>query len=331
MRFDLSAMTTKKKIFIAGNNGMVGQAMCRAISKMDNVQVISAPRKDLDLTRQDQVEEYVKLHKPDEIYVVAAKVGGIVANRDYPAQFIYENLMIESNIINVAHKEGVSKLIFFGSSCIYPKLSKQPIKEEYLLTGLLEPTNEPYAIAKIAGIKLCESFNRQYGTDFRSVMPSNLYGPGDNYNPKNSHVIPGLISRFHKAKINGDESVTVWGSGNALREFMHVDDLANAVVFLGEVSKEEFQDKTHPMCAHVNIGSGEERSIGEIANIIKNITDYEGKIIFDTSIPDGTPRKILDSSLMRSFNWEPKINLEQGLEMAYSDYLNSLESGSIRI
>lgn len=318
-------MELKKNIFVAGANGMVGSALKRELEKENQNNVITFPRKVLDLTDQSKVLQFFLENKIDEIYLAAAKVGGIQANNNYPADFLYENIMIQSNVIHQAFKAGVPKLLFLGSSCIYPKLSQQPIKEEELLSGFLEPTNEPYAIAKISGIKLCESYNRQYNTDFRSVMPTNLYGINDNYHIEDSHVIPGLIRRFHDAKTNCENEVVVWGSGNPKREFLFSEDMASASIFIMNLKKEAYIDLID-QSSHINIGFGSDISIKELAQNISDVVGFKGKIIFDNSRDDGTPRKILDSSKLKSIGWEPRIKLKEGLNIAYNDFLVNIET-----
>ena len=311
------------KIFIAGHNGMVGSALLRFF-KSKNVALITRERKELNLLNQLQVQKFFKNNKIDQIYLAAAKVGGIVANNNYPANFIYENLMIQSNVIHSAFLNGVKKLLFLGSSCIYPKNTKQPIKEEQLLTGKLELTNEPYAIAKIAGIKMCESYNRQYGfshgIDYRCIMPTNLYGPGDNYHDKNSHVIPGLINRLHRGKIDKESKVVIWGTGKPMRDFLYVDDLARAAVKLMNIDKKIYNKLTLPMSSHVNVGSGTEISIRELVEEIKKVVNFKGRIEFDSSKPDGTLRKLLDNKLIRYFGFKNIISLHKGLIKTYKDY-----------
>ena len=313
------------KIFVAGHNGMVGSAICRELHNQ-NVDVITASRQELDLTNQYQVTDYFAAQKFDQVYLAAAKVGGIHANNSYPAEFIYENLMIQNNIIHSSHQSDVVKLLFLGSSCIYPKLATQPMTEEALLSGYLEQTNEPYAIAKIAGIKMCESFNRQYGTDYRSVMPSNLYGPGDNYHSENSHVIPALIRRFHEAKLNNAKEVTAWGTGSALREFLFVEDMASASIYVMNLSTEEYNKQVSSMLSHINVGSGVECSIKELSETIATVVGFDGTIIWDKSKPDGAPRKLMDSTKLFSLGWQPKFDLQSGLIEAYGWYLNNFKS-----
>ena len=318
-------MELKKNIFVAGANGMVGSALKRELEKENQNNVIAFPRNVLDLTDQSKVLQFFLENKIDEIYLAASKVGGIHANNNYPADFLYENIMIQSNVIHQAFKAGVSKLLFLGSSCIYPKLSQQPIKEEELLSGFLEPTNESYAIAKISGIKLCESYNRQYSTDFRSVMPTNLYGINDNYHIEDSHVIPGLIRRLHDAKTNCKNEVVVWGSGNPKREFLFSEDMASASIFIMNLKKEVYIDLID-QSSHINIGFGSDISIKELAQNISDVVGFKGKIIFDNSRDDGTPRKILDSSKLKSIGWEPRIKLKEGLNIAYNDFLENIET-----
>jgi GDP-L-fucose synthase len=308
---------TNKRIYVAGHRGMVGSAIVRALKQRGYINIITRTHAELDLTDQTQVKEFFDSEKVDEVYLAAARVGGIHANNTYPAEFIYQNLMIESNIIHQAWAHGVTKLLFLGSSCIYPRLAAQPIEEEALLTGLLEPTNEPYAIAKIAGIKLCESYNRQYGTDYRSVMPTNLYGPGDNYHPVNSHVLPALIRRFHEAKLNGDDTVAIWGTGTPRREFLYVDDMADASIHIMELDHNIYAANTEPMLSHINVGTGTDVMIRDAAEIIKTVVGYEGSITFDSSKPDGTPRKLMDSSKLSKLGWKPKIALENGIAKTY--------------
>ena len=312
------------KIFVAGHRGMVGSAICRQLKKLD-VQIITAERDKLDLVNQSQVLDFFKKHKIDQVYLAAAKVGGIYANNTYPADFIYKNLMIQNNIIHSSFKSEVIKLLFLGSSCIYPKFAKQPIEENALLSGQLELTNEPYAIAKIAGIKMCESYNRQYSVDYRSVMPSNLFGPGDNFHHENSHVIPALIRRFHEAKEASKSEVIIWGTGSALREFLHVDDMARAAVHVMNLDISSYRNKTNPRLSHINIGTGTDCSIKELAETIAEVIGFSGKISWDSSKPDGTPRKLMDSSILKSTNWSPKFTLKDGLRHTYKWYLDNIE------
>jgi GDP-L-fucose synthase len=313
------------RIFVAGHCGMVGSAICRQLSAT-NDEVITAVREELNLTNQIQVQSFFEKNKFDQVYLAAAKVGGIYANNTYPAEFIYQNLMIQNNIIHSSHKTGVMKLLFLGSSCIYPKLAMQPMSEAELLNGHLEPTNEPYAVAKIAGIKMCESYNRQYGNDYRSVMPTNLYGPGDNYHPDNSHVIPALIHRFHEAKASNAKAVTAWGTGAALREFLHVDDMATASIHVMNLSVGLYQSQTPSMLSHINVGSGTECSIKELTETIADVVGFRGVITWDKSKPDGAPRKFLDSTKLNSLGWQPKFGLRDGLKDTYNWYLNNLKN-----
>ena len=314
----------KLRIYVAGHKGMVGSAICRILNEK-NICLITRNKKELDLTNQKKVKVFFEKEKIDQVYFAAAKVGGIFANNNFPADFIYENLVIATNVINSAFLGGVKKLLFLGSSCIYPKLAKQPIKEESLLTGLLEPTNEPYSVAKIAGIKLCESFNRQYGKshkiDFRSLMPTNLYGIGDNYHPTHSHVIPGLFHKFYNAKINKKSRVIVWGTGNQRRDFLNVDDLALASYHIMNLNKIKYKQYIKPMCSHINVGSGFDIKIKDLAEIIKSITEFKGEIKFDKSKPDGMKRKLLDISLINKLGWKAKYDLKEGLEKTYKDFL----------
>ena len=318
----------KLRIFVAGHKGMVGSALVRLLKKKKNIEIITRDRSKLNLINQTEVQNFFKKEKIDQVYLAAAKVGGIYANNTFPAEFIYENLMIEINVINSAFLSGVKKLLFLGSSCIYPKYAKQPMKEEVLLTGKLEPTNEPYAISKIAGIKLCESYNRQYSKshsiNYRSVMPTNLYGPGDNYHPKNSHVIPGLLRRFHEAKKTKAPFVTVWGTGKAKREFLYIDDMARACIHIMNLDNLTSKQKAEKEIIHLNAGSGSDLAIRKLAEIIKNIVGYKGKIKYDNTKPDGSPRKFIDSSRLNKLGWKPKVSLRTGLKKAYKDFLKSL-------
>lgn len=310
-------------IFVAGHRGMVGSAIVRHMQKLGYYNILTASREELDLLDQAQVQAYFQQHAIDQVYLAAAKVGGIQANNTYPADFIYQNLMIEANIIHAAHIADVDKLLFLGSSCIYPKQAEQPMREEALLTGTLEPTNEPYAIAKIAGIKLCESYNRQYGRDYRSVMPTNLYGPHDNFHPQNSHVIPALLRRFHEAKQQGESEVVVWGSGNPMREFLHVDDMAAASVHVMELDDSVYQANTSPMLSHINVGTGVDCTIRELAETVQRVIGFEGALTFDASKPDGTPRKLMDVSRLKALGWEASITLEEGLVDAYGWFIDN--------
>ncbi|SEL60903.1 GDP-L-fucose synthase [Ectothiorhodospira marina] len=307
-------------IFVAGHRGMVGSAIVRRLKALGYTNILTASRDELDLLDQKAVQAFFARHAIDQVYVAAAKVGGIHANNTYPAEFIYQNLMIQANLIHTAHLHGVQKLLFLGSSCIYPRLAEQPMREEALLTGALEPTNEPYAVAKIAGIKLCESYNRQYGRDYRSVMPTNLYGPGDNFHPDNSHVIPALLRRFHEAVQRGDEEVVIWGSGTPKREFLHVDDMAAACVHVMELSVETYQAHTTPMSSHINVGMGEDCTIRELAETIARVTGFKGRLRFDASRPDGTPRKLLGVGRLEALGWKALIDLEDGLLDVYRWY-----------
>lgn len=310
-------------IFVAGHRGMVGAAIVRRLEALGYRNILTVCRDELDLSDQTQVQTFFKQHSIDQVYLAAAKVGGIQANNSYPAEFIYQNLMIEANLIDAAHQAGVKKLLFLGSSCIYPKLAEQPMREEALLTGTLEPTNEPYAIAKIAGIKLCESYNRQYGRDYRSVMPTNLYGPHDNFHPENSHVIPALLRRFHEAKLNGASEVSVWGSGKPMREFLHVDDMAAASVHVMELDSAIYEANTSSMLSHINVGTGKDCTIRELADTVKRVTGFEGKVTFDASKPDGAPRKLMDVSRLRALGWQSSITLEDGLADAFRWFLEN--------
>ncbi|WP_435257052.1 GDP-L-fucose synthase [Thioclava sp. FR2] len=317
------------RIFIAGHRGMVGGAILRRLQARqaagEALELITRSHAELDLTNQTAVRDFLQAERPEVVILAAAKVGGIHANNSYPAEFIYENLMIECNVIHQAHAAGVRRLLQLGSSCIYPKEATQPMRENALLTGVLEPTNEPYAIAKIAGIKLCESYNRQYGTDYRSVMPTNLYGPGDNFHPENSHVLPALIRRFHQAKLDGLDKVTIWGTGRPLREFLHVDDMAAAALFVLDAPKAEYDAHTQPMLSHINVGSGTEISILDLAHLVAKVVGFQGKIVTDPSRPDGTMRKLMDSALLRDMGWSPQISLQDGLAETYQWFLQTTD------
>ena len=315
-----------EKIYVAGHRGMVGSAIVRHLQQQGFTNFLTRTHQELDLTNQQAVATFFQEEKPSQVYLAAAKVGGIHANNTYPAEFIYENLMMEANIIHQAFLNGVQKLLFLGSSCIYPRLAPQPMSENDLLTGKLESTNEPYAIAKIAGIKLCESYNRQYGQshgiDYRSVMPTNLYGPGDNYHPENSHVIPALIRRFHEAKLANAPEVAIWGTGTPMREFLYVEDMASASVFVMDLDKQTYEQNTTPMQSHINVGFGSDVTIKELALQVGQTVGYQGRITFDTSKPDGTPRKLMDSSRLQKMGWNAKISLTEGLKIAYEDFKN---------
>ena len=317
-----------EKIYVAGHRGMVGSAIVRQLlqSGISPDSLVLKTHAELDLTNQAAVQAFFEAEKPDQVYLAAAKVGGIHANNTYPAEFIYENLIVQANVIHQAWRVGVAKLLFLGSSCIYPKLAPQPMREDALLTGTLEPTNEPYAVAKIAGIKLCESYNRQYGQsygiDYRSVMPTNLYGPGDNYHPENSHVIPALIRRFHEAKVNNASTVTIWGTGTPRREFLYVDDMAAASVHVMNLPKATFDAHTQPMQSHINVGYGQDITIAQLAQAVSQAVGYEGQIDFDPSKPDGTPRKLMDSRRLNALGWQAEVSLDAGLTTAYQDFLD---------
>jgi GDP-L-fucose synthase len=307
----------QQTIFLAGHRGMVGSAIGRRLRAKGYERIVTAPREELDLLDQGAVQAFFRKNAIDQVYVAAAKVGGIHANNTYPADFIYENLMVSANVVHAAHMAGVQKLLLLGSSCIYPKFAEQPMREETLLTGELEATNEPYAVAKIAGIKLCESYNRQYGRDYRSVMPTNLYGPNDNYHPENSHVIPALLRRFHEAVQSGQPEVVIWGSGKPMREFLHVDDMAAACVHVMELDPSVHRDHTQPRLSHINVGTGKDCTIRELAETVAKVTGFEGRLTFDASKPDGTPRKLLDVSRLAALGWHATIDLETGLRSAY--------------
>ena len=322
-------MSVHPKIYVAGHRGMVGSAIVRQLLAHGQPvdRIVTRTHAELDLTDQAAVRAFFAVEKPDQVYLAAAKVGGIHANNTYPAEFIYQNLMMQANVIDAAFRQGVQKLLFLGSSCIYPKLAAQPMREDALLTGTLESTNEPYAIAKIAGIKLCESYNRQYGeshgVDYRSVMPTNLYGPGDNYHPENSHVIPALIRRFHDAKVNNAPTVTIWGTGTPRREFLYVDDMAAASVHVMNLPLSTYSQHTQPMLSHINVGCGHDITIRELAETIARVIGYAGDIAFDPSKPDGTPRKLMDSTRLNALGWRAQMGLEAGLEKTYEDFLQN--------
>ena len=311
------------RIFVAGHNGLVGSAIVRVLKGRGQANIVTRSHAQLELTDQAQVRAFFRTEKIDQVYLAAAKVGGIHANNTYPAEFIYDNMMVQANVVHEAWKSGVRKLLFLGSSCIYPRMAGQPIREEYLMSGALEPTNEPYAMAKIAGIKLCESYNRQYGTDYRSVMPTNLYGPGDNYHPENSHVIPALIRRFHEARTSAAPEVVIWGSGRPMREFLYVDDMAAASVFVMQLDSASYGANTDPMHSHINVGTGQDVTIAELARLVGRVVGYNGSIVFDASKPDGTPRKLLDVSKLRTLGWTARTTLADGLSSAYHAFLET--------
>jgi GDP-L-fucose synthase len=314
------------KVFIAGHKGMVGSAITRQLERRKDIELVTRTHQELDFLDSLEVDKFFLSEDIDQVYMAAARVGGIFANNTYPAEFIYENLAVQNNIIKAAHETDVNKVLFLGSSCIYPKLAQQPIKEEYLLQGSLESTNEPYAIAKIAGIKMCESYNRQFNRDFRSVMPTNLYGPNDNFHPQNSHVIPAMLRRFHQAKIESAESVVVWGTGAPLREFLHVDDMASACVHVMELERYKLDLEVQSMNSHINVGTGLDCTISDLASIMAKVVGYSGKILFDSSKPDGTPRKVLNVSRLDRLGWSSSITLEQGLSNTYNWYLANIQN-----
>ncbi|WP_322401502.1 GDP-L-fucose synthase [Massilia luteola] len=318
-------MNTEPRIYVAGHNGLVGSAIVRVLRAQGHTNIVTRSHAELELTDQAQVRAFFRGERIDQVYLAAARVGGIHANNTYPAEFIYDNMMVQANVVHEAWQSGVEKLLFLGSSCIYPRLAQQPIREEYLMSGMLEPTNEPYAMAKIAGIKLCESYNRQYGTDYRSVMPTNLYGPGDNYHPENSHVIPALMRRFHAAKLDGAPEVLIWGSGRPMREFLYVDDMAEASVYVMNLDRDTYAASTDPMHSHINVGTGEDVTIAELARLVGATVGYRGRIAFDTSKPDGTPRKLLDVSKLKSLGWQARTPLPDGLRRAYAAFVDLTE------
>jgi GDP-L-fucose synthase len=313
--------TSQPRIYVAGHRGLVGSSIVRALAARGHTNIVTRGHGELELTNQAQVRDFFRSEKIDQVYLAAARVGGIHANNTYPAEFIYDNMMVQANVVHEAWRAGVKKLLFLGSSCIYPRMAPQPIREEYLMSGMLEPTNEPYAMAKIAGIKLCESYNRQYGTDYRSVMPTNLYGPGDNYHPENSHVIPALVRRFHEARLAGAPEVVIWGSGKPMREFLYVDDMAAACVHVMNLDKATYDAHTDPMHSHINVGTGEDVTIAELARLVGETVGYRGRIVFDTTKPDGTPRKLLDVSKLDALGWHASTPLPEGLRRAYAAYL----------
>jgi len=319
-----STFQKSDKIYVAGHRGLVGSAIVRQLEGRGFANLLMRTHKELDLTNQAQVQSFFQQEKPDYVILAAAKVGGIYANDTYPADFIYQNMMIEANVINSAYENKVKRLLFLGSTCIYPKAVEQPMREDALLTDVLEPTNEPYALAKIAGIKLCESYSRQHGTDFRSVMPTNLYGVNDNFHPENSHVIPALMRRFHEAKINNDAEVVVWGTGNAMREFLYVDDMAQASLFVLELDEKTYKANIKPMLSHINVGTGKDITIRKMAEIMKEVVDYKGKLTFDATKPDGAPRKLIDVTRLENMGWRYTTDLEKGLTTTYDWYKNTI-------
>ena len=323
-------MNTQPRIYVAGHNGLVGSAIVRTLRAQGHTDILTRSHRELELTDQAQVRAFFRAERIDQVYLAAARVGGIHANNTYPAEFIYDNMMVQANVVHEAWRNGVHKLLFLGSSCIYPRLATQPIKEEYLMSGMLEPTNEPYAMAKIAGIKLCESYNRQYGTDYRSVMPTNLYGPGDNYHPENSHVIPALMRRFHEARVGDAPEVVIWGSGTPMREFLYVDDMAAASVYVMNLDQAAYAASTDAMHSHINVGTGEDVTIADLARLVGEVVGYRGRIRFDTSKPDGTPRKLLDVSKLKHLGWQAGTPLPQGLRLAYDAFLATTAGGEKR-
>ena len=323
-------MNTQPRIYVAGHNGLVGSAIVRTLRAQGHTDIVTRSHRELELTDQAQVRAFFRAERIDQVYLAAARVGGIHANNTYPAEFIYDNMMVQANVVHEAWRNGVHKLLFLGSSCIYPRLATQPIKEEYLMSGMLEPTNEPYAMAKIAGIKLCESYNRQYGTDYRSVMPTNLYGPGDNYHPENSHVIPALMRRFHEARVGDAPEVVIWGSGTPMREFLYVDDMAAASVYVMNLDQAAYAASTDAMHSHINVGTGEDVTIADLARLVGEVVGYRGRIRFDTSKPDGTPRKLLDVSKLKHLGWQAGTPLPEGLQLAYDAFLATMAGGEKR-
>jgi len=324
-------LTTQPCIYVAGHQGLVGSSIVRALRVRGHTRILTRSHRELELTDQAEVAAFFRSERIDQVYLAAARVGGIHANNTYPAEFIYDNMMVQANVVHEAWRNGVHKLLFLGSSCIYPRLAPQPIREEYLMSGPLEPTNEAYAIAKIAGIKLCESYNRQYGTDYRSVMPTNLYGPGDNYHPENSHVIPALLRRFHEARVQDAPEVVIWGSGKPMREFLYVDDMAAASVFVMNLEPVAWAANTEPMHSHLNVGTGEDVTIAALAQLVGEVVGYRGRIRFDTAKPDGTPRKLLDVSRLRRLGWQAGTPLVEGLRRTYAAFLASLADGDKRV
>ena len=323
-------MNTQPRIYVAGHQGLVGSAIVRALHARGHMNIVTRSHAELELTDQAQVRDFFRAERIDQVYLAAARVGGIHANNTYPAEFIYDNMMVQANVVHEAWRNGVGRLLFLGSSCIYPRLAPQPIREAYLMSGMLEPTNEPYAMAKIAGIKLCESYNRQYGTDYRSVMPTNLYGPGDNYHPENSHVIPAMIRRFHEAKLSGAPEVVIWGSGKPMREFLYVDDMAQACVHVMNLERATYAAHTGPMHSHINVGTGTDVTIAELARLAGATVGYRGRITFDTSKPDGTPRKLLDVSTLHALGWQARTPLPEGLRRAYAAFVDGMAASARR-
>jgi GDP-L-fucose synthase len=319
-------LNTQPRIYVAGHKGLVGSAIVRVLRAQGHTDIVTRSHKELELTDQAAVRDFFHTERIDQVYLAAAKVGGIHANNTYPAEFIYDNMVVQANVVHEAWRSGVKQLLFLGSSCIYPRMAPQPIREEYLMSGMLEPTNEPYAMAKIAGIKLCESYNRQYGTDYRSVMPTNLYGPGDNYHPENSHVIPALMRRFHEAKLGNAPEVVIWGSGKPMREFLYVDDMAAASVYVMNLDHAAYAAHTDPMHSHINVGTGEDVTIAELARLVGEVVGYRGRIGFDPSKPDGTPRKLLDVSKLKQLGWQASTPLPEGLRHAYAAFVALTEA-----